>query len=76
MEAKMSVVEIEKRRYLASEGAANVAEACQLLGIKRTYLYALMERGDLRFAKIGRRRVVPRAEITRFLADAIVGERK
>ena len=58
---------------VCADGAVPVAEACRLLGIKRTYAYDLMERGELRYAKIGKRRVVPRAEITRFLAAHLVG---
>lgn len=61
------------REQLAAEGAASVSEACMVLGIQRTHLYALMDRGDIRYAKIGRRRVIMRAELTRFLASCIVG---
>jgi len=53
-------------------GAVNVNEAARLLGIKRTYAYALMERGELHYAKIGRRRVVQLCEIQRFLEAHLI----
>jgi excisionase family DNA binding protein len=66
----MSILE---RKRIVADGAVGVPEACRLLALKKTFIYALMDRGELRYAKIGRRRVIPRAEITRFLADNLVG---
>lgn len=63
----------EEREQLVSEGAVGIDETCKMMGLKRTFVYALMALGELRYAKIGRRRVVPRAEIRRFLAERLVG---
>lgn len=67
-------MEPDDREKVCREGAVSVAEACRLLGIKRTKLYAMMNALDIRYCKLGSRRVIPRAEITRTLAGALVGE--
>jgi excisionase family DNA binding protein len=58
---------------LVTDGAVTVPAACQFTGIGRSYLYVLMEKGALRFIKIGRRRPIPRAELVRLLAGGMVG---
>ena len=62
------------RPELVGVGAVNVDTACRLLGIQRTLLYDLMGRGELQYAMIGRRRVVPLKEIQRFLESCLVGK--
>jgi excisionase family DNA binding protein len=57
---------------LLSEGAVGVPEAEEFTGLGRTYLYSLMERGELRYAKVGKRRLIPRAELRRLLAACLV----
>ena len=42
--------------------------ACQILGLSRTSLYALMATGQLRSATVGRRRFVPCEAIDEFIA--------
>ena len=44
----------------------DLSTAAQLLGVSRTSLYQLMDSGQLQNRKIGRRRLVPRAELERF----------
>jgi excisionase family DNA binding protein len=58
---------------LVTDGAVDVAEACRFTGLGRTFLYQLMDRGELRYAKVGRRRLIPRAELVRLLAGGLVG---
>jgi|HigsolmetaAR202D_1030399.scaffolds.fasta_scaffold04796_10 excisionase family DNA binding protein len=43
-------------------------EAAELLGVSRSHVYALAERGQLRLVRIGRRTVVPASEIARLLS--------
>jgi excisionase family DNA binding protein len=62
-----------EREQLVNDGAVDVPEACRFTGLGRTYLYQLMERGDLRYCKLGRRRLIPRAELVRLLAGGVVG---
>jgi excisionase family DNA binding protein len=45
--------------------ARSVDEAARLIGVSRRQLYVLMHRGDVAFAKVGRRRVISTAEIER-----------
>lgn len=50
--------------------ALSINDACAALGISRSHIYVLMNRGDLRLVKLGRKSVVPRAEIRRLLGEA------
>jgi excisionase family DNA binding protein len=59
----------------SAEDAANavprllsIKAACQVLGIGRSSLYALMASGQLRSVTIGRRRFVPSDAIEEFIA--------
>ncbi len=45
--------------------------ACQMLGIKRTLLFRYLGEGALRRCKIGRKTVVPMADIKSFAAARI-----
>ena len=42
-------------------------EAAELLGIRRDLLFKLLREGELRSAKVGRARVIPRVELEAFL---------
>lgn len=44
-----------------------VDQAAELLGIGRTKTYRLIAAGDIRTVRIGRRRLVPRSELTAFI---------
>jgi len=48
--------------------AYSVEEAAALLGISRTSAYLAAQRGELPSRMIGRRRVVPRVSLERFLS--------
>jgi excisionase family DNA binding protein len=53
-----------------------INDACKALGVKRSYLYELLARGELRAKKLGRRTVIERCELERFVAaqpDADIG---
>jgi excisionase family DNA binding protein len=55
------------------QGAMDITDACEFVGVGRSFLYTLMESGSLRFIKLGRRRLIPRLELQRLLADGLVG---
>lgn len=57
---------------LLSQGTVGITEATAFTGLGRTFLYALMERGDIRYVKAGKRRLIPRSELTRLLAERLV----
>lgn len=61
-----------ERERLVSEGTLTIPEACRLSGLGRTYLYSLMEKRELMYVKCGKRRLIPRKELQRFLADGLV----
>lgn len=42
-------------------------QACRLLGVGRTRLYAFMKNGDLRSIKLGKSRRIPRSALDEFL---------
>lgn len=46
-----------------------VSEACRLTGLSRAFLYELMARGSLRFACVGKRRLIFVASLRNFLAE-------
>ncbi len=46
------------------------AEACSMVGIGRTHLYRLIADGRIRPAKLGRRTLIPVAQLHALLADA------
>jgi len=48
----------------------SVTEACWLLGIGRTNLYALMGAGELPSVRLGGRRLIPSTVITDLIAAA------
>jgi excisionase family DNA binding protein len=52
-----------------SDGAVTVAEAVRFSGVGRSQLYRLMTRGELPFAKVGARRLIPRRGLIALLAN-------
>lgn len=44
----------------------SVAEASKLLGVSKRTLYRLMEKDELKFAKIGKRTIIKRTELDNF----------
>ena len=51
-----------------------VAEAGELLGISRAFAYELVARGELSVLRLGRRRLVPKADLLAFVAQASTPE--
>jgi excisionase family DNA binding protein len=45
----------------------SVAEAARVLGISRSYCYELVQGGQLPSLRLGRRRLIPRAALERFV---------
>ena len=46
----------------------NVDEAAAVLGVSRATLYRAVRRGELRLTKLGRRTLLARTELERFVA--------
>ena len=53
--------------------AVSVDDAALMLGVGRSTMYELMEKGRVRSAKVGSRRPVPVAGLDDFLAEADTG---
>jgi excisionase family DNA binding protein len=51
--------------------AYSVDEAAQLTDLSRDLLYDQMRRGNLAYVKVGRRRLITRHHLQRFLGDAL-----
>lgn len=51
--------------------ARSVFDAARQLGIGRTLMYELLDSGEIKSIKVGTRRLVPEAELVRFLADRL-----
>jgi excisionase family DNA binding protein len=56
---------------LVEDGAVGVTEASKFTGLGRTFLYGLMDAGRLKYVKLGKRRLIPRAELRRLLAESV-----
>jgi excisionase family DNA binding protein len=46
----------------------SIKDACRILGLSRTTLYAQLASGRLRSVTVGRRRLIPREAIDAFIA--------
>jgi excisionase family DNA binding protein len=57
---------------LIADGFARVPEAAEFLGVSRAKIYAMMEAGELAYAKFGRSRRVPRRALKELAAAAVV----
>ena len=55
-----------------SEGLVSVREAAGFLGLGKSTVYELMDRGQLPFVRLGRARRVPRKALREFAARNVV----
>jgi excisionase family DNA binding protein len=58
---------------LCADGLFTVAQATQFLGLSKTMLYQLMERGRLPYVRIGRSRRIPKRVLVQLAAAHLVG---
>lgn len=56
--------------------ALSVDEAADAMGVGKTTFYALMRSGKIKFAKIGRRTIIPKGEPARVLAELLAEQTK
>jgi excisionase family DNA binding protein len=57
---------------LVEDGLLTVAEAQEYSRLSRSDLYARMERGQLAYVKLGRRRLIPRRALVEMAAQGLV----
>lgn len=60
---------------VVSDGMMSVRDAALFASISRSELYLLMDRGELSYAKIGRRRLIPRRALIELFARNVVALR-
>lgn len=65
----------EGRDLFAERLAYSVDEVAQLTGLSRDLLYGQMRRGNLQYIKVGRRRLITRQHLVRFLGVASLGRK-
>ena len=58
---------------LVSDGLLSVNQASTFLSISRSTLYAIMDRGELPFVKLGRSRRIPRRALVELAAGNLQG---
>lgn len=63
----------DSHERIVKEGLIDVLEASAFLGLSRTSLYDLMDRGELRYVKIGRSRRIPRIALVELAAKSMRG---
>lgn len=57
---------------LVSEGMLTVLEACLWLGLSKSYVYSLMDRGELEYIKIGSARRIPKRALVKLAAKNLI----
>jgi excisionase family DNA binding protein len=59
-------------KELVEGGVMTVEEAAEFTRLSRSELYCRMERGELSYCKVGRRRLIPRAALVEMLRQGLV----
>ena len=55
-----------------ADGLATIEEAMEFVRVSRATIYALMDRGQLTYTKIGRRRLIPRQALIQLAEGGLV----
>jgi excisionase family DNA binding protein len=65
-----------ERAAVVEGGLLTVAEAQEFSRLSRSDLYARMERGELSYVKLGRRRLIPRRALLEMVKKGLVVRRE
>ena len=60
---------MSRKTELLEEGLTTVMEAASFLGLSRSLLYQLMDRGELAYVEIGRARRIPRRALVELASN-------
>lgn len=63
----------QENHNLVSEGFFRVGDAAVFLKVGRSKIYELMQQGELRYAKIGRARRIPRRAVFELAEKSLIG---
>jgi excisionase family DNA binding protein len=66
-------VTVGQKGTAARVGLADLGEAAEFLRLSRTALYSLMDKGELKFVKLGRSRRVPWTSLEELAAHGTCG---
>jgi len=58
---------LDAARDLPQRMLVDVNEACGLLGVRRTFLFGLLARGEIRSVKVGRLRKIARTDLDAYV---------
>jgi excisionase family DNA binding protein len=61
---------------LLEDGVMTVPEGQEFSRLSRSALYALMERGELPYVKLGKRRMIPRRALIEMMRRGLVARQK
>lgn len=61
------------KEQLVNSGFVTALEASKFLGVSRSHIYALMERGELPYSRFGNSRRIPRQAMIEFATKSLVG---
>ena len=75
-EANQIAGEDAEREALVADGLLTVRECAEFLHLSRSTIYELMDAGELRFAKLGRARRIPRRAVIELAARELKGGRQ
>lgn len=62
----------ETPESLVADGAVTVRQAAAFTGLGKTALYDAMDAGRLAYLKVGKRRLIPRRALVKWLAAGLV----
>jgi excisionase family DNA binding protein len=69
-----SEISTDDRAALVEGGLTTIAGAADFLNISRAKVYQLMDRGELRYCKLGRNRRIPWAALKALASASLVGQ--
>jgi excisionase family DNA binding protein len=61
----------DELKAAVAKGTMDLNQAQAFTGLKRSFFYTLMARGDLRHVKVGKRRLLLRADVEKLLAESL-----
>jgi excisionase family DNA binding protein len=62
----------EQRLETVGDGCLTILEACEFSGLGRSFIYSEMDKGKLPYVKLGKRRLIPRKALQRYLESGLV----
>jgi excisionase family DNA binding protein len=63
----------KEREEMTAEGFATIPESAQFLRVSRAKLYDLMQKGEIRYAKVGKCRRIPWRVLREYAASCLIG---